>query len=169
MASSFQDQIDQINGNQADAEDRQFQKTLEDIRQKAEEGGVLDSQAYRDAVARATSLHELKLKQIKEQAEEQRQRDEEAAQRKLANQDTTTGNKNTEPAQPTRPAPAPTPAPAPSGKQTIEIVLNGSVLGALKSATPAEIDSVMIRVLMPSFMREIRRAAAATGLGGSLR
>lgn len=79
MANSFQDQIDQINGNQQDAENRQFQQTLDDLRKQAEASGVLQSQEYNDAVAKATALHDLKLRQIEQQAAKQKQADEAAA------------------------------------------------------------------------------------------
>ncbi|MBA8888905.1 tape measure domain-containing protein [Dokdonella fugitiva] len=168
-ADSLQDQIDQLQGNDESIEDRRHAKKLVDLKAEAEANGTANTAEYRHLVDLENQLHSLKQQNLRKQRDDERAQAEE---RKKAEDDrSVTPAPTAEPKDqtPTPRQPTPAPAPAPSGKQTIEIVLNGSVLAALKSATPAEIDSFMNRVLMPSFLREIRRAAAATGLGGSLR
>jgi tape measure domain-containing protein len=67
LASSFQDQIDQINGNQTAVENRRFQNDLARIEALREASGNANSSEYSDAVAAAERLHALKLKQLREQ------------------------------------------------------------------------------------------------------
>jgi TP901 family phage tail tape measure protein len=93
MANGFQDQIDTINGNQTDIENRQFQSTLERIKQEAEASGNVDTEAYNNAVANATSLHELRLGQIADEAEAKKKADEDAAARKKK-EDSTSASTN---------------------------------------------------------------------------
>lgn len=69
IASSLQDEIDAINGQQADIENRRYQEQLEQIRRLAEEAGNLNSQEVNDAIERAKVLHELKLRQIAKEKE----------------------------------------------------------------------------------------------------
>lgn len=72
MADDFAVQIAQMNGDSVKAENLQFEQQLEQLKQKAEMSGALNTEEYRLAVSRATQLHQLKLKQIAEQAEAQK-------------------------------------------------------------------------------------------------
>jgi hypothetical protein len=68
LAENFRVQIAQMEGDQAKAENLQFKQQLEQLEAKAKLAGALNSQEYADAVAQATKLHQLRLKQIEEQA-----------------------------------------------------------------------------------------------------
>lgn len=75
MAASFQDQIDQINGNQAAIENRRFQQDLERLEELRRATGEAQNSEYNQAVAAAERLHQLKLSQIREQEQAQRESD----------------------------------------------------------------------------------------------
>ena len=72
IGQSLQDQIDQINGNQLDIEKRRYEDQLAQLKELAKTSGDLNSQEYRDAVARAEKLHKLKLQQLRDEAKAQR-------------------------------------------------------------------------------------------------
>lgn len=82
MAAGLDEQIAQANGDLQQAENVRFQNALENLRKTAEESGTLNSAEYNDAVAKTTALHNIKMKQLQEQADAQRKSDEEAAARK---------------------------------------------------------------------------------------
>jgi TP901 family phage tail tape measure protein len=63
----LQDQLDQELGNQQAIEDRRFQDQLDNLKRLAEEAGKSGSRQLGEDIARATKLHELKLKQIEEE------------------------------------------------------------------------------------------------------
>lgn len=75
MASSFQDQIDQINGDQAAIENRRFQQDLERLEELRRATGEAQNSEYNQAVAAAERLHQLKLSQIREQEQARRESD----------------------------------------------------------------------------------------------
>lgn len=67
-AASLQDQIDQLQGNQGDIEDRRHAKALTDMKAEAEAQGTLNSAAYRNLVDLENTLHDLKLKNLQQRA-----------------------------------------------------------------------------------------------------
>jgi len=72
IGDSLQDEIDQINGNQDDIEERRFQNQLKQLHDEAEASDLLNSAEYQDAVNKANTLHQLKLKQIADEAQAQK-------------------------------------------------------------------------------------------------
>lgn len=68
MGQSLQDQIDQIQGNQVDIENRRYREQLQQLEALAKTSGDLNSQEYLEAAARARQLHELKMQQIQQEA-----------------------------------------------------------------------------------------------------
>jgi tape measure domain-containing protein len=69
MASSIQDQIDQANGDQVSIEQRRFENQLKQIKDLAEQSGTLNSEEYRKAVERAKELHDINLRNIRDEAD----------------------------------------------------------------------------------------------------
>lgn len=67
LGSTLQDQIDQLTGNQADIENRRFEEQLKQIDELAKASGAAGEEEAAKARARASELHELKLRQIAEE------------------------------------------------------------------------------------------------------
>lgn len=72
LASSYQDQIDQIEGNQDTIELRRHQRELQRIKERAEATGNANSSEYNDAVAAESRLHDLKMRNIRREEEASR-------------------------------------------------------------------------------------------------
>jgi hypothetical protein len=72
IGASIQDAIDQINGNQAAIENRRFQDQLKQIEDAAKLAGDLNSSEVQEEIRKAKLLHELKLKQIKDEQDAQK-------------------------------------------------------------------------------------------------
>lgn len=75
-AASIQDQIDQINGDDASIEDRRHERKLADLKAEAEAAGQLGTAAYLELVALENKLHDLKVSNIRKQAQEVRSEDQ---------------------------------------------------------------------------------------------
>lgn len=88
LASSFQDQIDQINGNQEAVENRRFQDDLRRLEELRQAAGDANTSEYNDAVAAAERLHQLKLKQLREQEEQARRANDASNQSSSASNNT---------------------------------------------------------------------------------
>jgi TP901 family phage tail tape measure protein len=72
IGQTLADQIDELQGNQSDIENRRFKKQLQDIEDQAKLAGTLNSSEYAELVRQAKLLHELKLKQIKDEKDAQK-------------------------------------------------------------------------------------------------
>lgn len=79
MADSYRDQIDQIEGNAESQELRRHERELERLRERAEAAGEANSAEYHEAVRQAERLHELKMRQIRDQQAAQRSANEAAS------------------------------------------------------------------------------------------
>ncbi|MEO7325359.1 MAG: hypothetical protein ABIW82_11075 [Dokdonella sp.] len=62
--ASIQDQIDQINGNEAGIEDRRHAKKLADLQAEADANGTASTFEYRHLTDLENQLHDLKLKNL---------------------------------------------------------------------------------------------------------
>lgn len=155
MANSFQQQIDQINGNLADAEDLQFQNQLDQLKQQAEQAGVLNSQEYNDAVARATELHNLKLQQIAEEAAAKQKADAATQASSAAASSAGSGGGGDA-------LPAGGDA---SNSKTINLTLSGKDLGVIDPNNQAQLNA-LVQKLIPVILQQIKTAARATGAFG---
>lgn len=72
MASSYLDQIDQLEGNQDSQELRRHERELQRIKDQAEAAGVANSSEYNDALAAETRLHNIKMANIRKEKEERK-------------------------------------------------------------------------------------------------
>lgn len=153
MADSLQDQIDQINGAQDQSEQRRYENQIEQLKKQAEQAGILDSAEYRDAVARASQLHSLKMQQIADEAAARKQSDAEAAARSAD-------------AARTAPTDRTTASDAGGGvsRSELNIKLSGTDLGNVDPNNTAAIQR-LAQALLPEIMRQIQAAARNTGRG----
>ncbi|MGN6518769.1 MAG: hypothetical protein ACTHK2_05010 [Dokdonella sp.] len=154
MANDIRQQIAQQQGDDAKAENLRFQAQLEQLRQQAQEKGILNSREYADLVAEATKLHKLKMDQIKEQAAAAKKAADDAAARAAAAAKEGKGGGT----DPTSGAPSPQ-LPTTPAKSQLEITLNGTQLGSINPGDSAAIER-LARALLPEMMRQIRAAAA---------
>lgn len=69
-AASIQDQIDQLNGNESDIEDRRHAKKLADIKTEADASGTSNTAEYRKLVDLESQLHDLKLSNLQKQKQQ---------------------------------------------------------------------------------------------------
>jgi TP901 family phage tail tape measure protein len=76
IGDSLADQIDELLGNQQDIEQRRFENQLEQIKEEAEIAGTLNTAEYNKLVDQAKKLHDLKMQQIKDEQNAQKQRDQ---------------------------------------------------------------------------------------------
>lgn len=151
MADEFRVQIANMNGDQVAAENLQFQQQMERLRLKAELAGALNSQEYREAVNLATKLHNLKLKQLADEA---------AARKRTDDSSSSSGpssSKNT-----TMDVPPRTGAITERTESTLKIALNGTGMGFIDPSNAAQLAS-LTQVLTPAIIAEIKRAAQAAG------
>jgi len=117
LGADLEDQLNQQEGNFTAIENNRFTKQLADLKAAAEEAGALNSAQYAIDVANANKLHELKLKQIADQA---------AAQ--AASDSKSTGSSSA-PAKPSAAAPAPS-APTGAAGAVYNITLSPTIYGA---------------------------------------
>jgi tape measure domain-containing protein len=67
LSASIQDQLDEAEGNQAGIEERRHEKALQNLQDEAKAAGQLNSAQYNQDVANENKLHQLKLKNLKDQ------------------------------------------------------------------------------------------------------
>lgn len=147
LGRSLQDQIDQLRGNNEAIERRRYEQQLEDLRALAEESGNLNSAEYNEAVRRAKELHDLKMRQLRDQREQQRRNDA----------DSSTSQQSSRPRDEARPT-----SPGGSlggGGQPLVITLPSGAPVNLVASDRAAADRLI---------EYLRQAAAASGRGGSL-
>jgi TP901 family phage tail tape measure protein len=153
MADSYRDQIDQIEGNAESQELRRHERELARLRERAEASGAANSSEYNDAVEQANRLHELRMRQLREQEAAARRTSEAGnAAASSGGTSSTAGS-----------------ASAQQGGNTggfgalapININVPG-LPSAQVFGTPAQAQSVA------SIIEQLRRAAMASGNGGGL-
>lgn len=162
-SDSTQDQIDQINGNQDSSEDRRFKNELDRLREQAEATNTINSQEYRDAVARANQLHALKMRQLQEQAAERKKQDQEERSSQSSSSSSSsssgggggggTGSSSGGGSLPQRPT-----------ESNLNINFQGTDLGNINVDDPRQADAIA-RKLLPKLIAEIQRAQRNTTRG----
>lgn len=81
LSASFQDELDQLRGDEKAIEDRNFRERLKQLEELAKKGGYETAQEYANARRNAEEVHKLKLKQIADEARARAQTDAEDLRR----------------------------------------------------------------------------------------
>ena len=146
LGSTLQDQIDQINGNKTDIENRRFEEQLKQIDELAKKSGAAGAEEAAKARARAEELHRLNLQHIQE---------EDAARKKSNGGGGNGGNDGGGDGAPTGGGggrPRGGGGSGSSGGVTIHV--NGSVLGS----NPQELAEALARIIKPQLDAINRRS-----------
>lgn len=151
LASSFKDQIDQINGNQESVENRRFQNDLKRLEELRKAAGDANLSEYNEAVAAAERLHQLKLKQIREQEAAARRANENSSQGSNAGSSSSASG-----------SPRPTGGSGAGSTQGGGIPVNINLGG---QSAPISVNS---QAELNRLLALLRQAGLASGNGGSL-
>jgi len=152
LDQQLQDQLDQAAGNNTAIENRRYQQQLEQIKQLHEASGKASDEEYNQAIANAQKLHDLKLKQIQDEAN--------AAMKASSSSSSSTSSGGGA----TSSSTTSTSGSGTSGAlpQKLEITLNGSNLGGIDPNDSAAMQRIA-QQLMPYFIQSIQQAARQAG------
>jgi TP901 family phage tail tape measure protein len=143
LTQSAQDALDEAAGNDTAIEDRRHQKQLDDLKTAAKAANELNSAEYQQAVDNENKLHDLKSKNIKDEANQRE------ASRTTSNSGSGGGSSGGGSSS------------TPVSKMTLDIKLDGTALRAL-SVDPANANQVAAQ-LMPHIIGQLQQAMRNAG------